>query len=108
MNSNICLNCYQISSGWIESILSKKPIPILYLSWWDNKDSCIACRSALKFASDCQKYCSNCCIIYTGCRYCLTTNIIFGFTDQSQCKKCKRFIKIDKNNVDNLFYNLFI
>lgn len=27
-----------------------------------------------------------------GCRYCLTTNIIFGITDKSQCKKCKRIV----------------
>src|SRR5688572_26542906 len=33
-------------------------------------------------------------MVYTGCRYCLTTNIIFGFTNQSQCKKCKRILSI--------------
>ncbi|RGB33782.1 kinase-like domain-containing protein [Rhizophagus diaphanus] len=42
----------------------------------------------------CQKWCSRCFIIYTGCRYCLTTNIIFGIADQSQCKKCKRILII--------------
>ncbi|RIA90656.1 hypothetical protein C1645_769453, partial [Glomus cerebriforme] len=35
-----------------------------------------------------------CHIFYTGCRYCLTTNVIFGLTDQSQCKKCKRIQNI--------------
>src|SRR4051794_5274573 len=68
----VCSNCYLISSGWIESIFStKKPILILYLPWWDYKDSCIACKSPLKFTSDCQKYCARCCVIYIGCRYCL-------------------------------------
>src|SRR5687767_7332732 len=52
--------------------------------------------------------------IYIGCRYCLTTNVIFGITDQSQCKKCKRtsFIAIDitlissgNNNIDEFIYN---
>src|SRR5215217_5742343 len=57
--------------------------------------------------SDCQKYCTHCCIIYIGCRYCLTTNIIFGITDQSQCKKCKRIsiFTIDTNISDNFLYN---
>src|SRR4051812_8470065 len=77
---SMCSNCYLISSGWIESTLTKIPIPILYLPWWDSKDSCIVCHSILNFTSGCQKYCSNCCIIYTGCRNCLTTNIIFGFS----------------------------
>ncbi len=27
----LCSDCYQISSGWIESTLLKKHIPILYL-----------------------------------------------------------------------------
>src|SRR6266480_4107149 len=31
----LCSDCYLISSGWVESTLSKKPIPILYLPWWD-------------------------------------------------------------------------
>ncbi|RIA84025.1 hypothetical protein C1645_832888 [Glomus cerebriforme] len=30
----------------------------------------------------------------TGCRYCLTTNVIFGLTNQSQCKKCNRITSI--------------
>jgi hypothetical protein len=33
--------------------------------------------------------------MHSGCRYCLTTNIIFGITGQSQCKKCKRSVTID-------------
>src|SRR5436190_9933399 len=94
----LCSDCYLISSGWVESTLVKKPIPILYLPWWDSYYIyCISCNKSLSFVSDCQKWCSDCYIIYTGCRYCLTTNIIFGFTAQSQCKKCKRIITIDEN-----------
>jgi hypothetical protein len=100
--------CYQIFSGWIESTLTKKPIPILNLPWWDNYNKCIVCEQELKYIhqeskSYCQKWCSNCNIIYTGCRYCLTTNIIIGITDQSQCKKCKRisFISIDITNLSS-------
>ncbi|GBC38281.2 kinase-like domain-containing protein [Rhizophagus irregularis DAOM 181602=DAOM 197198] len=64
---------------------------------------------------NCQKYCTNCLIFYTGCRYCLTTNVIFGPTIQSQCKKCKRVssINFDINNIsvgnnylDDLLSNL--
>src|SRR5947207_627890 len=73
----LCSECYQISSGWVESSLTKKTIPILYLPWWDACDQCAACDQILEFDSDCQKWCSCCGIIYTGCRYCLTTNIIF-------------------------------
>src|SRR5579859_4025357 len=91
-NKKICPDCYLISSGWVESTITKKPIPIIYLSWWDNDDRCFICLQKLKFASDCQKWCSRYVIIFTGCRYCLTTNIIFGITDRSQCKKCKRVI----------------
>src|ERR1051325_5671087 len=100
----VCSNCYLISSGWIESSLTKQPIPILYLPWWDNRSLCIACGSGLNFTSDCQKYCSHCYIFYTGCRYCLTTNIIFGFTDQTQCKKCERisFIATDTSTSNDL------
>ncbi|PKY58161.1 hypothetical protein RhiirA4_479846 [Rhizophagus irregularis] len=90
----LCLNCYKISSGWIESAITKRTIPILYLPWWDTYNQCTACGQFLEFKSNCQKLCSNCKIIYTGCRYCLTTNIIFGITDKSQCKKCKRIISI--------------
>ncbi|CAB5181201.1 unnamed protein product [Rhizophagus irregularis] len=97
---------YQISSGWVKSTLSKRFIPILYLPWWDSCIHCVVCRQELKYIhqeskSYCQKWCSRCFIIYTGCRYCLTTNIIFGIADQSQCKKCKRvsFINIDTTNI---------
>ncbi|PKY28580.1 hypothetical protein RhiirB3_444802 [Rhizophagus irregularis] len=76
----LCSNCYKISSGWIESTLTKRSIPILYLPWWDTHNQCIACDQFLEFKSICQKLCSYCRIIYTGCRYCLTTNIIFGIT----------------------------
>ncbi|CAB5185778.1 unnamed protein product [Rhizophagus irregularis] len=86
----LCSDCYLISSGYTESALIKKPIPIIYLPWWYNLSICEACYSKLKFTSDFQKYCENCLTLYTGCRYCLTTNVIFGVTNQSQCKKCKR------------------
>src|SRR5207244_863345 len=95
----LCPDCYQISSGWVESTFTKKSIPILYLPWWDNYDNCLVCsqelkhiwqQPALSIQSDCQKWCSYCFIIYIGCRYCLTTNVIFGITGQSQCRKCKR------------------
>src|SRR5688572_30893121 len=52
------------------------------------------CHLKLKFISNCQKWCSSCYIIYTGCRYCLITNIIFGLSDRSQCIKCKRILSI--------------
>jgi len=74
----LCSDCYLISTGCIESTLTKKPIPIIYLPWWHNISHCKACKSYLKFTSDCQKYCEYCHIFYTGCRYCLTTDIIFG------------------------------
>ncbi|PKC03552.1 hypothetical protein RhiirA5_423592 [Rhizophagus irregularis] len=90
----LCSDCYLISSEYTESTLSKKPIPIIYLPWWHNLFNCQACFSKLKFTSDCQKYCENCLIFYTGCRYCLTTNVIFGVTNQSKCKKCKRVSSI--------------
>ncbi|RGB36074.1 kinase-like domain-containing protein [Rhizophagus diaphanus] len=77
----LCSNCYLISSGRIESTLTKKLISIIYLPWWESTSSCF-CKNRLIFTSNCQKYCE--------CRYCLTTNIIFGYTNQSQCKKCKR------------------
>src|ERR1051325_11936283 len=62
----------------------------------------MVCYQALKFISDCQKLCSYCYIIYTGCRYCLATNIIFGFTNQSQCGKCERILSI---NIDITMIN---
>ncbi|GBB93957.1 hypothetical protein RclHR1_02260022 [Rhizophagus clarus] len=86
----LCSDCYLISTECIESTLTKKPIHIIYLPWWHTDSECDSCKLKLKFTSDCQKYCKNCYIFYTGCRYCLTTNIIFGFTNHSQCKKCKR------------------
>ncbi|GBC45284.2 kinase-like domain-containing protein [Rhizophagus irregularis DAOM 181602=DAOM 197198] len=94
----LCSNCYLISSGCVKSTLTEKSIPIIYLPWWHNKSYCEACKKTLTFISDCQKYCTNCLIFYTGCRYCLTTNVIFGPTIQSQCKKCKRVSSIDFDN----------
>src|SRR5581483_1835905 len=73
----MCSECYLISSGWVESTVTKQPVPILCLPWWDNHDYCVACHSKLKSTSDCQKYCTQCGVIYIGCKYCLTTNIIF-------------------------------
>ncbi|GES85138.1 kinase-like domain-containing protein [Rhizophagus clarus] len=70
----MCSNCYLISSGWTKSNFTNKSVPILYLPWWDASNK-----------------------IYVGCRYCLTTNIIFGITDQTLCKKCKRISNIDIN-----------
>ncbi|UZO14416.1 uncharacterized protein OCT59_005873 [Rhizophagus irregularis] len=93
-NFTLCSDCYLISSEYIELTLTKKSIPIIYLPWWYNLPNCGACYSKLKFTSDCQKYCENCLIFYTGCRYCLTTNVIFGVTNQSKCKKCKRVSSI--------------
>src|SRR5947208_16339820 len=57
--------------------------------------------------SDCQ-WCSDCHLIYTGCRYCLTTNIIFVPTNQSQCRKCKRIsiININITNISSGDYNV--
>jgi hypothetical protein len=67
-------------------------IPILYLSWWNTFNKSRVCNHNIKFF-----------IVYVGCRYCLTTNIIFGITDQIQCKKCKRIssINITNINIDN-------
>ncbi|CAB5212012.1 unnamed protein product [Rhizophagus irregularis] len=94
INYRFCPDCFLISCEWIDSSLTKKPIPILCLPWWDVSYDCITCGIYLKFISDHQKWCSNCFVIYIGCRYCLTTNIIFGITDKSQCKKCKRIVII--------------
>ncbi|RGB29223.1 kinase-like domain-containing protein [Rhizophagus diaphanus] len=90
----LCSDCYLISFEWIESTLTKDPIPITYLPWWDNTYRCGVCSSKLKITSECQKYCTMCLIVYTGCRYCLTTTIIFGLTNQSKCKKCNRVSSI--------------
>ncbi|EXX78098.1 hypothetical protein RirG_018010 [Rhizophagus irregularis DAOM 197198w] len=99
-----------------KSTLTGNPIPILYLPWWnDDDEQCIVCKHIIsseeplfkksddnKKLGDYQKWCSNCFTIYTGCRYCLTTNIIFGFTNQIQCKKCKKisFIIINTKNIE--------
>src|SRR2546430_13669285 len=87
----LCSDCYFTSSGWVDSYLTRKS-PILYLPWWDSSNECIVCNQSLKSISDCQKWCSHCFVIYTGCRYCLTTNIIFGITKESSCRKCKRIL----------------
>ncbi|RGB33207.1 kinase-like domain-containing protein [Rhizophagus diaphanus] len=97
---SLCSDCYLISFERIESTLVKRQILILYLPWWHNTHNCNMCSSELTFTSDCQKYCTNCLIFYTGCRYCLTTNIIFGLTGQTHCKKCKRISLIIDNFVD--------
>ncbi|CAB5211651.1 unnamed protein product [Rhizophagus irregularis] len=89
----LCSSCYLISSGCIESTFTEKFISIIYLPFWDNTSRCY-CDKKLVFTSNCQKYCENCFIFFIGCRYCLTTNIIFGITNQSQCKKCKRISTI--------------
>jgi len=85
----LCSNCYLISFERIESTLTKKLISIIYLPWWENRSICY-CSNKLIFTSNCQKYCDNCFLFFIGCRYCLTTNIIFGYTNQTQCKKCQR------------------
>ncbi|PKY27870.1 kinase-like protein [Rhizophagus irregularis] len=105
----LCSDCYLISSGWIVSTLINKQISILYLPWWHNVYQCNACYSTLIFISDCQKYCENCFIFYTGCRYCLTTNVIFGPTGQSQCRKCKRISLISEfSGFDDFIYSNII
>jgi hypothetical protein len=101
---------YQIFFGWVESTLTNKSIPILHFPWWDIYDKCVVCSQELEYIHQnselsinlyCQKWCLHCFTIYTGCRYCLTTNIIFGITNQSQCMKCKKtsFINIDITNI---------
>ncbi|PKK59710.1 hypothetical protein RhiirC2_794434, partial [Rhizophagus irregularis] len=108
MQLRLCSDCYLISFEWIESTFAKKRIPIFYLPWWYNSIYCKNCSSKLIFTSECQKYCKNCLIFYTGCSYCLTTNIIFGLTSQSQCKKCKRISLIDNRNPDDFPFNYYI
>ena len=76
--NRLCSDCYKISSGWIESTFHKKLIPILYLPWWDSHNRCLNCNQVYEssnFISDCQKWCSYCNIIYSGCRYSLVTRI---------------------------------
>ncbi|GBB98720.1 hypothetical protein RclHR1_00330047 [Rhizophagus clarus] len=112
IQSKLCSGCYLISAGYMVSISTKKHIPVINLPWWHNISSCVACNKSLIFASDCQKYCENCLIFYIGCRYCLTTNIIFGITIQSQCKKCERISSIiveilsGNNDLDDFIINL--
>ncbi|PKY21930.1 kinase-like protein [Rhizophagus irregularis] len=109
----LCSDCYLISSGYVESALTKKPTtPIIYLPWWHNVVHCVVCGKYLTFTSDCQKYCVNCLIFHIGCRYCLTTNIIFGLITQSQCKKCNRIYSIviifsGNSELDEFLLNLF-
>ncbi|CAB4411387.1 unnamed protein product [Rhizophagus irregularis] len=80
----------KLFSGWIKSTLTNKTISILCLSWWDTCYQCRVCDKLLEFISHCQKWCQNCVIIYIGCRYYLTTNIIFGIRSKSQCRECGR------------------
>uniref|UniRef100_U9U2V6 Protein kinase domain-containing protein n=1 Tax=Rhizophagus irregularis (strain DAOM 181602 / DAOM 197198 / MUCL 43194) TaxID=747089 RepID=U9U2V6_RHIID len=103
INFKLCKNCYIITTDLIESSLTKKPIQIIYLLWWDANSQCMICKLDLMFISDCQKICSFCYLIYIGCRYCLTTNIIFGITNKSQCKICERTSEISINiDFDNI------
>ncbi|CAB4442911.1 unnamed protein product [Rhizophagus irregularis] len=99
----MCSDCYLISSGWIKSTITGKNIPILYLPWWDTSNKSTFCKHNLKFITDCQKWCPDCFIIYVGCRYCLTTNIIYGIIDQTQCIKCKGIsnINIEFTNISS-------
>ncbi|RIA91109.1 kinase-like domain-containing protein [Glomus cerebriforme] len=108
----MCSDCYQISYELIPSTTTNEITTVLYLPWWDAFYICIICKIELIFDVS-QKWCPHCFIIYSGCRYCLTTNIIFGFTGQSQCKKCKRIVLITINNstlsignneIDNFIY----
>ncbi|POG58752.1 kinase-like domain-containing protein [Rhizophagus irregularis DAOM 181602=DAOM 197198] len=104
----LCSNCYLISSGRIESTLTKKLISIIYLPFWENRTHCY-CSKKLVFTSNCQKYCGDCFVFVIGCRYCLITNIIFGYTNQSQCKKCKRVSTIifDITNIISGYSDLY-
>ncbi|UZO06654.1 uncharacterized protein OCT59_026966 [Rhizophagus irregularis] len=103
-NFILCSNCYLISIGYIESTLTEKLISIIYLPWWDDRSTCY-CHERLIFTSNCQKYCENCYIFFIGCRYCLTTNIIFGIANQSQCKKCKTVSIIILDNKKIISFN---
>ncbi|RIA91110.1 kinase-like domain-containing protein, partial [Glomus cerebriforme] len=103
----MCSDCYQVSYEFIFSSLAKETVPILYLPWWDTFYVCIICKAELSSGSIDQKWCSYCFIVYSGCRYCLTTNIIFGFTDQSQCKKCRKVTSITIfNTMIDIGYNV--
>ncbi|GBC00653.1 hypothetical protein RclHR1_03930003 [Rhizophagus clarus] len=109
----LCSDCYPISYEFIVSSTTKETVPIFYLPWWDMCYVCEICKAGLIFDIN-QKWCPRCFIIYSGCRYCLTTNIIFGYTSQSQCKKCNRAMTIALNNttmsignneIDDFIYN---
>ncbi|GBC38162.1 kinase-like domain-containing protein [Rhizophagus irregularis DAOM 181602=DAOM 197198] len=106
----ICSDCYPISYDFMVSSTTKETIPIFYLPWWDTFYVCIICKAEL-ICDNNQKWCPHCFIIYSGCRYCLTTNIIFGYTDQSHCKSCKRVmsitttISIENDEIDDFIYN---
>ncbi|GBB98062.1 hypothetical protein RclHR1_03130003 [Rhizophagus clarus] len=110
-NLKLCSDCYLISTEWVESTLTRQIISILYLPWWHNDPFCKNCNLKLSLftSSDCQDYCikncGKCNIFYIGCRYCLTTNIIFGLTGKSQCKKCNRILFILGNNFNETIYN---
>lgn len=96
----MCSGCYQISYELIESTSTQKTILILNLPWWDSFHVCVICKARLLFEYINQKWCPHCFIIYSGCRYCLTTSMIFGHTKQSHCKKCKRAIRIIMNKTN--------
>ncbi|CAB4431973.1 unnamed protein product [Rhizophagus irregularis] len=109
----ICSDCYPISYEFIISSTTEETIPIFYLPWWDTFCVCVRCKAKLLSGGANQKWCSYCFIIYSGCRYCLTTNIIFGLTCQTHCKKCKRvmpifidntIVNIGSNEIDDFVY----
>ncbi|CAB5206549.1 unnamed protein product [Rhizophagus irregularis] len=109
----ICSDCYPISYEFIISSTTEETIPIFYLPWWDTFYVCVRCKAKLLSGGANQKWCSYCFIIYCGCRYCLTTNIIFGLTCQTHCKKCKRvtpifmdntIVNIGSNEIDDFVY----
>ncbi len=45
----------------------------------------------LIFIGDCKKWCSNCFIIYTGCRYRLTTNVILKLQNEHIVRNKREF-----------------
>ncbi|PKC66540.1 kinase-like protein, partial [Rhizophagus irregularis] len=104
----LCSDCYLISFECVESTMFKKQVSILYLPWWHNNLCCINCSSRLIFILECQKYCKNCLVFYIGCRYCLTTNIIFGITGKTQCRKCKRISLTLCSNADCYLIDFFL
>ncbi|PKK76964.1 hypothetical protein RhiirC2_771870 [Rhizophagus irregularis] len=87
---------YIVSSECTILNLTRKTIPILHLPWWDTFSNCIVCIQELEYKSNYQKWCLHCFIIYSGCKYCLTTNIFFG------CIKCKRVEPISTNGNSNI------